>query len=95
MVLTTAGWSLLLLPFNLVNTAPQGWKTGYIIAMIVLGVASLAAFVVWEKWFSPVPYFPFKFLRDRTVLGACLLYGLMFTSILLVMPPLFVFEQEI
>lgn len=82
MILMTAGWSLLLLPFNLVDTAPQGWETGYIIAMIVLGVACLGGFAAWEKWYSPVPYFPVKFLKDRTVLGACLLYGVMFTSIL-------------
>jgi hypothetical protein len=82
MFLTTFGWCLLLLPFNLANTAPQGWKTGYIIAMIVLGVILLAAFVVWEKFYATVPYFPFRFLTDRTILGACLLYGIMFISIL-------------
>ncbi|KAH7013768.1 siderochrome-iron transporter MirB [Ilyonectria destructans] len=81
MFLTVFGFSLLLLPFSLVFYAPNGWKTGYIIAMIVLGVVLLAAFAVWEKYFSPVPYIPFKFLKDRTILGACLVYGLMFCSI--------------
>ncbi|KAJ3518332.1 hypothetical protein NM208_g14552 [Fusarium decemcellulare] len=79
--LTTFGWSLLLLPFNLASKAPNGWASGYIIAMIVLGVVLLAAFVVWEKWFAPVPYFPFRLLADRTVLGGCLIYGIMFASI--------------
>lgn len=79
--LTTAGWSLLLLPFSLANTAPNGWKTGYVIAMIVLGVACLAAFVVWERCFASVAYFPFRLLKDRTILGASLLYGIMFISI--------------
>ncbi|TGJ84478.1 hypothetical protein E0Z10_g4260 [Xylaria hypoxylon] len=60
---------------------PNGWATGYIIAMIVLGVALLAAFVLWEKYVAPVQYFPFKFLKDRTILGACGLYGFMFISI--------------
>ncbi|KAL3424961.1 Siderophore iron transporter mirB 2 [Phlyctema vagabunda] len=81
MLLTTFGWSLLLLPFNLANTAPNGWATGYIIAMIILGVLLLVGFVIWEKYFAPVAYFPFRFLTDRTILGACLLYGIMFTSI--------------
>ncbi|KAF7561175.1 hypothetical protein G7046_g2992 [Stylonectria norvegica] len=81
MFLTIAGWSLLLLPFSLVNTAPDGWKTGYLYAMIVVGFFCLVAFGVWEKWFSPVPYFPFRFLTDRTILGSCLLYGFMFISI--------------
>ena len=73
--LTTVGWALLLLPFNLAATAPNGWASGYIIAMIVLGVVCLAAFVAWEKFFAPVPYFPFHLLADRTILGACLIYG--------------------
>ncbi|KAJ4132833.1 hypothetical protein NW754_015647 [Fusarium falciforme] len=79
--LTTFGWSLLLLPFNLASKAPNGWASGYIIAMIVLGVVLIAAFVVWEKFFAPVPYFPFHLLSNRTVLGGCLIYGLMFASI--------------
>ncbi|KAI2780224.1 MFS general substrate transporter [Daldinia loculata] len=81
MLLTIAGWSLLLLPFSIVGYAPRGWKTGYIIAMIILGAVSLAAFVVWERFFAPVAYFPFKFLKDRTILGACMVYGVMFLSV--------------
>ncbi|KAK7015503.1 hypothetical protein VNI00_019118 [Paramarasmius palmivorus] len=81
MVLTISGWSLLLLPFSLVRYAPNGWKTGYIIAMIVLGLFLLVAFGIWERYFSPVPYIPFKFLKNRTILGACVVYGVMFASI--------------
>ncbi|KAI1426816.1 siderochrome-iron transporter MirB [Xylaria sp. FL1777] len=81
MFLTIFGFSLLLLPFSLSSYAPNGWGTGYIIAMIVLGVVLLAAFVLWEKYLAPVQYFPFKFLKDRTILGACGLYGFMFISI--------------
>lgn len=84
MFLTSAGFAMLLLPFQLVNTAPNGWKTGYIIAMIVLGVVLLAAFALWEKYLAPVTYFPWKYLKDRTILGSCLVYGLMFISILYV-----------
>ncbi|KAF4968302.1 hypothetical protein FSARC_4247 [Fusarium sarcochroum] len=79
--LTTFGWALLLLPFSIASLAPKGWESGYIIAMLVLGVVFLAAFVVWEKYFAPVPYFPFHLLMDRTILGACLIYGIMFASI--------------
>ncbi|PNY28916.1 Siderophore iron transporter mirB [Tolypocladium capitatum] len=81
MFLTVFGWSLLLLPFSLASRAPDGWSTGYIIAMIVLGAVLLIAFGVWEKFFAPVSYFPWKYLKDRTILGACLLYGFMFASI--------------
>ncbi|KAH6885195.1 major facilitator superfamily domain-containing protein [Thelonectria olida] len=81
MMLTVFGWSLLLLPFSLVYYAPNGWKTGYIIAMIVLGVVLLVTFVLYERFLAPVPYIPWKFLKDRTILGACLVYGIMFCSI--------------
>ncbi|KAI1150394.1 siderochrome-iron transporter MirB [Nemania diffusa] len=81
MLLTIFGFSLLLLPFSLDAYAPHGWDTGYIIAMIVLGVVLLAAFVLWEKYLAPVQYFPFRFLKDRTILGACGLYGFLFISI--------------
>lgn len=81
MLLTIFGFSLLLLPFSLTTYAPNGWATGYIIAMIVLGVVLLAAFVLWEKYVAPVQYFPFKFLKNRTILGACGLYGAVFISI--------------
>lgn len=82
MFLTIFGWSLLLLPFSLVTYAPNGWQTGYIIAMIVLGLVLLAGFVIWECYFAKVTYFPFRYLTNRTILGACLLYGFMFLSIL-------------
>lgn len=82
MFFTVFGWALLLLPFSLASRAPNGWKTGYIIAMIILGAVLLACFIIWERYFAPVAYFPFKFLKDRTLLGASLLYGIMFLSIL-------------
>ncbi|KAK2608368.1 hypothetical protein QQS21_003053 [Conoideocrella luteorostrata] len=81
MFLTVAGFALFLLPFQLVRTAPRGWKTGYIIAMIVVGVALLALFVVWEKYFAPVQYFPWYYLKDRTILSVCMMNGFMYMSI--------------
>jgi hypothetical protein len=82
MFCTVFGWGLLLLPFSLAGYAHDGWKTGYIIAMIVLGVALLVAFGIWERFFAPVQYFPFRYLKDRTILGACLVYAFMFLSTL-------------
>ncbi|KAI0448885.1 MFS general substrate transporter [Xylaria acuta] len=79
--LTSFGFVLLLPPFSLTGYAPHGWKTEYIIAMFILGWLLLAAFVVWEKYFAPVQFFPFKYLKDRTILDACRVYGIMFLSI--------------
>ena len=82
MVLTIAGFSLILVPLNIATRAPDGWSTGYIIAMIAVGVVCLAGFAVWEKYFAKVPYFPAHYLKDRTILGACLLSAFLNMSIL-------------
>ncbi|RWA14915.1 hypothetical protein EKO27_g245 [Xylaria grammica] len=81
MFLIVFGWVLLLLPFSISGYAPHGWRTPYIIALIILGGVLLAAFVVWERFFAPVQFFPFKYLKDRTILSACGLYGVLFISI--------------
>ncbi|KAL4890283.1 major facilitator superfamily domain-containing protein [Aspergillus ambiguus] len=79
-VFITAAFSLILLPFNIAAYAPKGWASGYIIAMEVLGVAFLPAFYVWERFFSPVQFLPWKYLKEPTIVGSCLLYGVMFMS---------------
>ncbi|KAL0936305.1 siderophore iron transporter mirb [Colletotrichum truncatum] len=81
LILVSAGWSMLLLPFSLVSYTAHKWESPTIICLIVFGVVTLVAFAAWEKWFAVVSLFPYKFLKDRTVLGACLVYGIMFASI--------------
>lgn len=72
---------LFVLPFTLVAYAPNGWKTGYIIAMIVLGILLFPAFALYEMKIAPVPFLPWKYLKERTIVGSCLLYGTMFLSV--------------
>jgi hypothetical protein len=81
-IIVTAAFALFLLPFSLATYAPQGWSTGYIIAMLVLGILLFPAFYIWERYFSPVQFLKWEYLLDRTVLGSCFLYGVMFISIL-------------
>ncbi|KAF4980093.1 hypothetical protein FZEAL_3814 [Fusarium zealandicum] len=81
MILTIAGFALILTPLNIATRAPNGWATGYIIAMLVVGVVCLFCFAAWERWFAKVPYIPFRFLRNRTILGACLLSAFLNMSI--------------
>ncbi|KAL3477039.1 major facilitator superfamily domain-containing protein [Aspergillus californicus] len=71
--LFAAGMVIFLLPFTLASTAPDGWQTGYIIAMIIVGFLLFVFFVVYEIHLAPVPFLDYKSLSDRTVLGACLL----------------------
>lgn len=71
--LFAAGLVTFLLPFTLADSAPSGWSTGYIIAMIIVGFIVLVLFGLWEFMLSPSPFLKFQFLTDRTVVGACLL----------------------
>ncbi|KAK6594962.1 MFS siderophore iron [Botrytis cinerea] len=58
-VLFAGGFTVFLLPFTLADTAPNGWQTGYIIAMIIV-----------DSW---TPFLDVNLLANRTVIGACLL----------------------
>jgi MFS family permease len=101
-ILFAGGFTVFLLPFTLASRAPQGWKTDYIIAMIVVGFVTLVAFALYQIYFAPNPFLKSQFLTDRTVLGACLLdatyqisyycYASYFTSFLQVVNNLSVSE---
>ncbi|KAL4784086.1 major facilitator superfamily domain-containing protein [Aspergillus varians] len=71
--LFAAGMIVFLLPFTLASTAPEGWRSGYIIAMIIVGFFLMFFFAIYEIWIAPVPFLNHNHLTDRTVLGACLL----------------------
>ncbi|KAJ4329290.1 hypothetical protein N0V84_000185 [Fusarium piperis] len=71
--LFAAGLVIFLLPFNIAAMAPNGWATGYIIAMIVVGFVLLVMFALNELYLAPIPFLRFDFLTDRTLVGACLL----------------------
>ncbi|KAJ6498452.1 major facilitator superfamily domain-containing protein [Mycena vitilis] len=69
----STGLTLFLLPFDIADDAPDGWKTGYIIAMLVVGFVLLVAFAAYERYLAPTPLINYSILTDRTVTGACLL----------------------
>ncbi|KAH6954646.1 major facilitator superfamily domain-containing protein [Fusarium avenaceum] len=71
--LFATGLIIFLLPFNIAASAPNGWATGYIIAMIVVGFFLLVGFAINEVYVAPVPFLKVHFLTDRTLVGACLL----------------------
>lgn len=55
------------------DTAPNGWASGYIIAMIVVGLLVLVFFGFYEYFLAKAPFFAVNLLANRTVIGACLL----------------------
>lgn len=66
-----AGQILFLLPFSLAASAERQWASGHIIAMIVIGLALLAAFPLVEKRISRHPFIPWRLLTDRNLLLVC------------------------
>ncbi|ETI29320.1 hypothetical protein G647_01773 [Cladophialophora carrionii CBS 160.54] len=71
--LFASGLTVFLLPFTLADTAPSGWSTGYIIAMIVVGFITLVLFGLYETYLAKAPFLNVNLLANRTVVGACLL----------------------
>ncbi|KAF8310307.1 MFS general substrate transporter [Clavulina sp. PMI_390] len=58
----------------------EGWGSPLIISLLVIGVALIVIFVIWEKSFAPITCIPYPILRDPTVVGACILSAVLFFS---------------
>lgn len=72
-LLFACGLTTFLLPFTLATSAPNGWRTDYIIAMVVVGAVLLGLFTLQQIYLAPIPFLNGRFLLDRTVIGACLI----------------------
>ncbi|GJC83247.1 MFS siderochrome iron transporter 1 [Colletotrichum liriopes] len=81
LILIIAFFCLVLLPFSINTYAAKGFASPHIIAMFVIGVLCLPVLFIWEKKFTPVAFLPYKYLNERTLIGSCMLYGVMFISI--------------
>lgn len=79
-LLLGSGMALFLLPFSLYSYQGDGWRSPMIIAMIVVGVVLVAAFVAWEKFGAPVTFIPFKLLADRTVFFGGFMFVFVFAN---------------
>jgi MFS family permease len=78
--LLSAGVAFFLLPFNLYAQQAKGWGSALVICFLIFGVVLLIAFGIWERFFAEISFVPWKFMRDRTVGGACLLSFALFFS---------------
>ena len=74
------GFAFLLLPFNLYTMQAKGWRSAIVICFLVFGVLLIAGFVVWERYFARICIIPWATLRDRTVLGTCMVGFALFAS---------------
>ncbi|ORY10001.1 hypothetical protein BCR34DRAFT_567629 [Clohesyomyces aquaticus] len=80
LLLISTGVSFFLLPFSLYTMQAKGWGSAMLICFLVFGILLMIAFGIWERFFAKVCLFPWKFLQDRTVTGACLLSFTLFMS---------------
>ncbi|KAE8392532.1 putative siderochrome-iron transporter [Aspergillus alliaceus] len=72
-LLLMAAFILLLLPFSLTTYGRAEYKSATFIAMLVIGFFTFFVFVAWERFFAHKQFIRYDLLKQRTVLGACLL----------------------
>lgn len=70
LVLLGLAFSLILLPFNLANSAKGGWSNPSMISMLVVGFAVLGLFVVFEAFLAPKPIMTKRILQNKAFLAA-------------------------
>jgi len=56
--LVTSGLVLIVFVLSDGSIAPQGWKTSYIIALLIIGILLIAAFLVWEAYLERAEKLP-------------------------------------
>lgn len=56
---------------RLAGDAPHGWKTGYVLALFIVGFFLLAAFLYWQS-IATNPLMPLWVWRDRNFSLVCL-----------------------
>ncbi|KAI8680677.1 MFS domain-containing protein [Fusarium sp. Ph1] len=73
-VLLVVGLGLTLIPLSLTGAKRSDrWDQGGYIAMLVIGVVIVAVFFVWDAKFAKEPFVPFRMIKERTVIAACIL----------------------
>ncbi|EXJ87815.1 hypothetical protein A1O1_04742 [Capronia coronata CBS 617.96] len=63
-LLAVAGIAMFTASMTLAGDAPEGWKTPYVIALLVVGLVLIAGFIYWQSVFR-YPLMPLKVWNDR------------------------------
>lgn len=69
MILMIAVLALVLVPLTLAGDSSATWHKAHILAPLIIGVACIPAFILWETSKAQHPMVPFHLLKDRTVWG--------------------------
>lgn len=76
-ILLIAAFVLILLPFGLTEYGDDGYGSATFIAMIVIGFCLFPVFYLWERFGARTHFVRWQLFRDRTVVGACVLAGIL------------------
>jgi hypothetical protein len=72
--LLVAGLALTLIPLSLTGSKnSDAWNKGSYVAMLVIGIVVVLVFFLWDAKFAKVPFMPFRMIKERTVIAACVL----------------------
>jgi hypothetical protein len=64
---------LILLPLTLAANVPGGWHNNTMRGMLAGGLVLFPIFCWYETKFPRLPLVPYRFLRNKSILGACLI----------------------
>lgn len=71
-ILLMAAFILILLPFSLQSFGEAEYKSAKFIAMLIVGVLLCPIFYIWERYYATRPMIKWSLLKNRTVMGACI-----------------------
>ncbi|KAH7325384.1 major facilitator superfamily domain-containing protein [Rhizoctonia solani] len=63
-------FGLILFPISLAKTVHGGWSNASIIAMLVVGVACIPVFIIWERYFATQAIMSKRLITNRAFLAA-------------------------
>ncbi|KAE8443391.1 hypothetical protein EG329_001950 [Mollisiaceae sp. DMI_Dod_QoI] len=77
-LLSTAGIALFCASLTLAGGAPKGWRTSYVLVLLLVGIALIAAFIGWQA-ICKHPLMPLMIWRDRnfSLINIIVLLGFM------------------
>lgn len=73
MLLFIVGFGCFLVPLTVAANESDGWKTPWVIALIIIGALLLIALPFYEKHYARYPVLPMWYLKNMTILMSCLL----------------------
>ncbi|KAJ9122246.1 hypothetical protein QFC22_001666 [Naganishia vaughanmartiniae] len=73
LVLVATSLALILLPLTLSANVPGGWHNNTMRGMLLGGLVLFPIFCWYETKFPRLPLVPYRFLRNKSILGACLI----------------------